>query len=337
MANISITHAKSLTQAEWTGTVTVYNSSGGSVSALATDLAGPSEWNSGHNITFGLSASDIPAAEFFEPSPLISGTVSTRPPNNSWFATPIYLPFGFNSGHMMMLGSQPAVWEGPQVFSAASTGSVSKTYELRQMFALYSYSGGNKWASAWSTEVSYLATQTLTVSSTATNDVRITNAATLSMPSQFDASGGMTYGTSSQSGSLAVAASTAVSGAVTDRISGLMAYYTASRQFWCPVASLIPAGDYIFAHAQSTTMGTTGTRYTSVTGWTAPAFIYISQGGVMGGAYALPWVSATTSLANDVPRGLLNTTTASASSAFAASDFSYSTHIPYVQFNNLSI
>lgn len=46
---MSIIHAKSNTIADWTGTVTVGNSTGGTQTANATDLVRPADWNSGHN------------------------------------------------------------------------------------------------------------------------------------------------------------------------------------------------------------------------------------------------------------------------------------------------
>jgi hypothetical protein len=44
----ALSHAKSLTQADFGGTVTVFNSQGSTVTAAATDLARPADWNSVH-------------------------------------------------------------------------------------------------------------------------------------------------------------------------------------------------------------------------------------------------------------------------------------------------
>ena len=49
-----IGHVKSNTIGDFTGTVTVFNSQGSTLTANATDVIRPSDWNSAHNITFGL-------------------------------------------------------------------------------------------------------------------------------------------------------------------------------------------------------------------------------------------------------------------------------------------
>ena len=52
---MSIVHAKSNTIGDWTGTVTVGNSTGGTQTANATDLVRPADWNSGHNQLYTLA------------------------------------------------------------------------------------------------------------------------------------------------------------------------------------------------------------------------------------------------------------------------------------------
>ena len=52
---MSIIHIKSNTIPDFTGTVTVFNSLGNTVTANATDLVRPSDWNSNHNIVFNVS------------------------------------------------------------------------------------------------------------------------------------------------------------------------------------------------------------------------------------------------------------------------------------------
>ncbi len=51
---MGITHLKSNTIADFTGTVTVFNNSGGTTTAAASDLVRPSDWNSAHHIVFNL-------------------------------------------------------------------------------------------------------------------------------------------------------------------------------------------------------------------------------------------------------------------------------------------
>ena len=52
---MAVSHAKSNTIANWTGTVTVGNSTGGTQTANATDLVRPADWNSVHNQFYTLS------------------------------------------------------------------------------------------------------------------------------------------------------------------------------------------------------------------------------------------------------------------------------------------
>lgn len=52
---MSVTHVKSVTIGDFTGTVTVYGSTGGTETIAATNLVRPSDWNSGHAQLYTLS------------------------------------------------------------------------------------------------------------------------------------------------------------------------------------------------------------------------------------------------------------------------------------------
>jgi hypothetical protein len=52
---MAVSHIKSNTVADWTGTVTVGNSTGGTQTIAATDLVRPGDWNSAHNQYYTLS------------------------------------------------------------------------------------------------------------------------------------------------------------------------------------------------------------------------------------------------------------------------------------------
>lgn len=52
---MSVSHAKSVTIGDFTGTVTVFGSTGGTETVAATNLVRPSDWNSGHVQEFTLS------------------------------------------------------------------------------------------------------------------------------------------------------------------------------------------------------------------------------------------------------------------------------------------
>lgn len=59
---MTIVHAKSVTVADFTGTVTAFNSQGSTTTVAASDLARPSDWNSGHNQLFTLSGNTTNAS-----------------------------------------------------------------------------------------------------------------------------------------------------------------------------------------------------------------------------------------------------------------------------------
>ncbi len=59
---MAISHVKSNTVADWTGTVTVGNSTGGTNTIAATDLVRPSDWNSVHNQFYTLSGNTTNAS-----------------------------------------------------------------------------------------------------------------------------------------------------------------------------------------------------------------------------------------------------------------------------------
>ena len=52
---MGIAHVKSNAVADWTGTVTGFNSQGSTATIAATDLVRPSDWNSAHNMLFTLA------------------------------------------------------------------------------------------------------------------------------------------------------------------------------------------------------------------------------------------------------------------------------------------
>lgn len=60
---MSILHIKNNTIPDFTGTVTVFNSVGSTVTANATDLVRPSDWNSNHNIVFNMSGNTLGSSQ----------------------------------------------------------------------------------------------------------------------------------------------------------------------------------------------------------------------------------------------------------------------------------
>lgn len=59
---MAVSHIKSNTVADWTGTVTVGNSTGGTQTINATDLVRPGDWNSAHNQFYTLSGNTTNAS-----------------------------------------------------------------------------------------------------------------------------------------------------------------------------------------------------------------------------------------------------------------------------------
>src|SRR5215475_14248811 len=52
---MAVSHVKSNTVADWTGTVTVFNSQGSTTSVAATNIVRPSDWDSAHNQFYTLT------------------------------------------------------------------------------------------------------------------------------------------------------------------------------------------------------------------------------------------------------------------------------------------
>lgn len=341
MARLDIRHAKSLTQAEWTGTVTVGNSAGATQSKLATVLVGPDEWNSLHAATFGLSKSDMLPVGFAGIwMPLNATNHAPLLSNAIWSASPIGIPTPINSGHVRVLGSKSQGLSNA-AFSAASAGSFSKTGADRLLGALYEYSGANQWSSRWSTEISVAFTHSMTCASTVqTSRIAITQAFTLSAPSQYDASGGMSYGTSSLSGSTILSASTATGDGATSIVSALVARMSARRQWFLPLASRVEAGAYIWLYAAYYTSGVSSSRYAPAEGGIT---VVNNVCGAAWPVYKRPWSSdsSATSFAPDVPRGQLKTSTLAASSKVHVSDFSIFGNsvqdLAYIRFNQATL
>lgn len=287
---ITVTHAKSNIIADWTGTVTVGNSSGGTNTLAATDLVRPQDWNSAHQVSLNLTGSEvaslfnigrglssstnasgvsmgIDSAGMFEPFSLLN-TNSTMVafPAGTWYVNPIEVPNAIPSGVFRFLQTYgSSMFLHGVVGSAASTGQATKSAVFMNRFALYTQGTGTnstRIESAWTGQADISATQSITFSSTATNDVRVTNALTVGVISQIDSLGGTTSGTVSTSGSLVSAASTLASTSPNSLITGgsPFQYLTGSYMLMVPMTTTLPAGQYWLAHMHSisSTGSTTG-------------------------------------------------------------------------------
>ena len=344
---VTVIHAKNDAQADFTGTATVFNSTGGTTTMLATDLVRPSDWNSAHNLTLSLSASELTAAlnfgsglfsttassgisvgilsdAYFEPFALPNTNSTLSAPGiGTWYIDgPYVLPNGLGKGQINLPVTNAGGFLNGAVLSAAVTGSVSKYQTLQQDIALYQQGAGastSRLELLASARISFLATWSMAVSSTSSNDVRATVGLTLSFPSQFDVNGAVTYGTTSQSGSLLVAVSTMVSSSVNSLISTAVAFLSGARMDIIPLSTVIQPGEYWFAHMFSSTSSTTGTGYGGGTAFSTQSRLGLLENAM--NAYKRLGVSVSNSTTNVQPfHGYLATTTSGASAIINVTD-----------------
>jgi hypothetical protein len=252
-----LSHAKSDTIADFTGTATVLNVSGNTTTVLATDLVRPSDWNSSH--AWNVSP------EYYEPF-ILAATNSTLSAQGvgTWYLDPFVVPMGMGVGQINLMMVDAAGFLNGTTLSAASSGSVSRYQTMNTQLAIYSMGTGANYSSmgtVWSREVSILATWSRAVGTTTTNQLTATNALTLSFPAQYDSTGGMTYSTVSQSGSLSVGASTMVSSSINSIIQGALAYGTGSKMIPVGITLTLPPGEYYLGMMISSTSSSTGTNY----------------------------------------------------------------------------
>lgn len=287
---VTVTHAKSNIIADWTGTVTVGNSSGGTATMLATDLVRPQDWNSAHAVTLQVTGSEIASlvnfgrgltsssdasgvsvglepAQLFEPFSLLNtNSTLVAYPAGTWYVEPAYFPFAITQGMIRYLQTYgSSMFLHGVVGSAASTGVATKSALQMNRFALYTRGTGTnstRIESAWTGQADISATQSITYSSTATNDVRVTNAITYGFISQINSTGGTTSGTVGTSGSALVAASTMASTVPNSLITGggAIGFITGSNMMMIPMSTTLPPGNYWLAHMHSisSTGSTTG-------------------------------------------------------------------------------
>lgn len=314
---MTVSHVKSNTIADWSGTVTVGNSTGGSTTMAASDMVRPSDWNSSHAIV-------EQTVGYFEPFiPANTNSSLSAPGIGTWYFHPFQLPLAIGSGQIAMLNADAAGFKNGAVYSAASSGSITRNQTLYQRIALYQLGTGastTRLESKWSAECDIFASWRRTVNSTvSTSRIGITNAITLSFPAQFDASGGRTYSSTSQSGATSSATSTAASTLADNLITGALAYLTGSKMLLYPFATSLTAGQYWLAHMYSSTSGSTGTNYSAGTMFSTQSYVHALQ--FMDQAYKQLGLSVSNTT-SDVEQfhGSLATTTSAPTSIVGTSD-----------------
>ena len=285
----TISHIKSNTIADWTGAVTVGNSTGGTGTVNASDLVRPSDWNSSHAASIQLTGAEIAslfsfgnglssvsgaggvsvgldAEHFYEPFPLHNTNSTLSAPGiGTWYLDgPYNIYDGLGSGQFNFLVTHASGFLNGAVYSAAQTGSVTKVMTVSHHLALYQVglsASTSRLERVWSGSVGLYATENFAVSSTASNAVYVSHSLTISCPSQYDGSGGMTYGQTTTGLSTSVGATTMASTSADSYVSAAARYVTGALALAVPFASTLAPGVYWLGHMYSSTSSTTGTGY----------------------------------------------------------------------------
>lgn len=250
-----VSHAKSNTIADFTGTVTVNNSSGGTQTVVASNLVRPSDWNSNHVF--------LPSNEFFEPfvMPNTNSTLSAQGVG-TWYLDPLFLPNGLGSGQINLMMVDAAGFLNGAVYSTTSA-SITRYQTMNTQVAIYQPGNSDSYSvlnSVWSKEISMLATWERRITASTSSQISISNYLTVSIPSQFDSSGGITYATTTASGTVSVGASTGASTIADSLITNAVAYVSGSKLMPVPFNTTLAPGEYYLGMMISSTSSSTGTN-----------------------------------------------------------------------------
>jgi len=323
---LTITHAKSNTIADYTGTVTAYNSSGGTATVAATDLVRPVDWNSAHQYTLSVAGSDMYALSQFEPFPQPNTNSTLSAPGiGTWYLDPFRVPAELSNGIIYMPvvgGLSTNAFQDGAVWSAASTGSNTRYFTFLNNLAIYKRGSGassTRLESVWSNVASWMVTWERRNGTTATNQGTVSNYLTVSVPLNINSTGGITWSSNAASGTVSYNASTGASTIASSLITGPARFLTGSRMEMVPFATTLAAGDYVLAHMFSSSTSVTGTNYTGGTVITTQSRLGLLENAM--GAFKLIGNSTTNATSCQLLwHGHLATTTLSASSAIATAD-----------------
>ena len=235
---MSIVHAKSNTVGDFTGTVTVYNSAGSTVTANATDLVRPSDWNSAHSLVYALGGNTAGSSQ-------LSGT-----------------DIRFDGGANLTISADTL--NGRMIFSAASQSTHSHstapgaiaagTQTATSGTVVFADSNGLTWGMSGSSQITAAYSQSTHSHSTAPGAIAAGTQTATSGTIVWANSNGITFG---MSGSSQVTASH--NGLTTARASndavGLNTAFTAGPLAWTVNSSGISLNA---SSAAGTTSGFTG-------------------------------------------------------------------------------
>jgi hypothetical protein len=269
---LTISHAKSNTIGDFTGTVTVYNSSGGTMTVVATNILRPSDWNSVHNYTFTPAASEMAslfAMGYYEPFALYASS-SHGVQVGSWFFDPVFLPNGLNKGRInLFVARDSSIFLNAVVAQSNSLGVFSITGSFRNCIAIYSQktdSSNSILSSLWTAECAWSATRSCSWSGN-TSGMSVSNYLTIGFNSQFNSTGGVTSTTQTGSGTFSTGATSMASTAPNSLITVPQNWFTGSGIDIIPISTTLAPGNYWIAHMFTTHTGgagTTGANFTSV-------------------------------------------------------------------------
>lgn len=316
-------HAKNLTIGVMTGTITVFNSLGATTTDLATNLVRPDDWNSAHNVTLSVAESEMFTNGFFEPfNPAQTNSTLSTVGVGTWYLDQFVLPAQIGSGQINLFGADAAGFLNGAVISAASTGSVTLYQTMSTKLAIYqrgSSDSSSRLDTVWTGGIEMRATWERRIGTTATSALTVSNYLSLSFPAQYDASGGVTYSTTAQSGTLSVGASTMVSTSMNTLITGAVAYVSGSKMLPVGFNTQLPAGDYRFAMMISSSSSSTGTNYSTGTMWSTQSVL--GQLEIVTNAYKRVGLSVSNASTAAVPyHGSVATTSTSPISPLRTSD-----------------
>jgi hypothetical protein len=333
---MTVTHVKSNTIADWSGTVTVGNSLGGTTTAAASDLVRPSDWNSAHVISFDANA-------FYEPFPMNqSNSVNDAPGMGTWYFAPFILPLGMPKGHINVFCERnSSIFLNAVSANSTSLGGMSITGIFRNCLALYSQGSGSnvtRIESVWTGECAVSATWSQSYAG-ATSGMTVSNYLTLGMISQIDTAGGTTSTGISQSSTFSTGTTSLAASKADALITVPQNWFTGSCMDIIPMTTTIGPGNYWMANMFTQTSGGGGTTGVNRTAGQTLFNASLSRAGMLHvNLSAYKRLGSTTS-PNSTSQwvafhGSLGTTTSNATANLASSDLqAYSRRIywNYVQ------
>ena len=274
---MAVSHAKSETVADWTGTVTVFGSNTATNTIAATDLVRPTDWNSAHNQFYTLTGNTTNAStasgtnvvySAAGPSLSIGGSTNTivfsSPPHNSFFknfvdgayttatisgntshAFPFNLP---EPGSFSFIRIPVSMTSGASTTLATTAASLSASVQMTSTWNAVVYSIGTGASSR-----SLISVASGSCSWLARNSISVVAAGT-----QWSLTQGLTFNVEGNS----VSTTTGYSASTTNySISNtIFTDYTGGRFLDIPFANSLSAGPYwiVFGNSTSSSANSTG-------------------------------------------------------------------------------